>query len=103
MTGLLVAIFVELITGSARRSLDAVASFEDPPRNARAARYRTAAVAIFFISAGLLLTAALLSTFANRPVAEEVCGFSGFIGLHVCVFCGFRYARLNSQSAVGKD
>jgi hypothetical protein len=74
----------------------AVRAIDKAPVNARAQRYRLAALYLFLLSAGLILTAALVDSFvADGRTLSEVFGWSGLAGFQCCTVCGIRYGSLN--------
>ena len=95
--GFIVGIILEFVTAHTRLSV--VESFETPPQNIRASRWRLAALLLFLAFACLLLTAAILHTAAGKPQLGEIFGWSGIVCFELSVLCGLRYAVVNRRES----
>jgi len=96
MGSFLLTVLSHLFTGSAKRWIAAAEAFEAPPTNPAAQRYRVIAFCFFMAFAALVLIAALVDTLAKARSVSEVFGWSGIACFQVCVFCGVRYAIVNT-------
>ena len=98
MLGFILTLILDVATGSSSKMLDAVSSFEDPPRSDAAKRNRR--LALFFLLAGACcaVIAAILFD-VNRPNAvDDIFGWTALLCMLVCVILGFRYQFLNGAS-----
>jgi hypothetical protein len=77
------------------RMYEAAEAFETPPRTRAACRYGALALCLLMAAAALLLTAALVDTFANARLLSERFGWAGIACLILCVYCGLRYKAAN--------
>lgn len=75
----------------------AAEALEKPTSCATAQRYRVAAFCLFMMSAVLMLSASLIHTIVGPVIASDVVGWGAIISLHLWVFCGLRYGKLNRQ------
>ena len=91
----LLNIALHLLTGSTQKVFAAAEALGKPAATPTAQRYRTWAVVFFFLTSAFLLSAAIAFTLAPQNVLNEVLGWTGIVCIHVCVFCGLRYAVLN--------
>ncbi len=98
MLTFLLNILFDLATGSSQKGLDAAEALEQTARNPKAQRYRTLAVVFFLLTSAFLLAAAIAFTLAPNNILNEILGWTGIASLHVCVFCGLRYAVLNRDT-----
>ncbi|TWU50675.1 hypothetical protein Poly51_39680 [Rubripirellula tenax] len=98
MLTFLLAIAVDLLTGSTRKALEAVESFERPPVSPSTRWLRTTALLFFLLASGCLLSAGVIFALNPNNVANEFVGWTGVVCLHVCLLCAFRYSYVNSIS-----
>jgi hypothetical protein len=78
------------------RMIEAAEGFETPPLSRAARRYAVIALCSLLAAVALLVTAALVDTFAEaRPLSEKF-GWAGVVCLILCVYCGLRYKAANA-------
>ena len=89
--------FVQLFSPSTFgvEMIEAAEAFENPPLSRAARRYAVITLCCLLAGAALLVTAALIDTFANvRPLSEKF-GWAGIVCMILCVYCGLRYKDAN--------
>ena len=89
----------DIALGTTRKRLAVAEALESRPRNRAGARIRGIALWLFLISAFLILMAAISHSVAGMPFLGELLGWSGIVGLELCVVCGARYAIVNRSKS----
>lgn len=80
------------------RMYAAAEAFDTPPLTRVARRYGALALCFLMAAAALLLTAALVDTFANARLLSERFGGAGIACLNLSVYCGLRYKAANGST-----
>ena len=95
MTGFLLSMFIDALTGESRRRLNAIGAFDTPPACPAARRYAAAAILFLMVGATLFLASSLVDVLAGDRFMCEVLGWSALGCFQVCFLCGYRYAAIN--------
>jgi hypothetical protein len=93
--------FLQLLSPSTFgiRMIEAAEAFETLPLSRSARRHAVIALCCLLAGATLLVTAALVDTFANIRPLSEACGWAGIACLVLCVCSGLRYKAANRRAA----
>lgn len=98
MLGFAIAVLLDIATGSAAKMLDAVGSFETPPRTTAAKRVRAFALVFLLIGACCGITAGILFDVNKPDPIDDVFGCAALTCMFLCVICGFRYQNCNNST-----
>ena len=91
----------DVISGSAKQRVSAVEAFDTPPLNITARRWAAFTLVMFLAASILLLSAALVDVLLGNRRLSEICGWTGIVGLQLCVVGGLRYKSVNTPEQRG--
>ncbi|WP_419580563.1 hypothetical protein [Stieleria magnilauensis] len=97
MLSFAIALLLDFATGSTAKMLEAVNSFETPPRTSAAKRVRVTALTLLLIGACCGVTAGILFDVNKPDPIDDVFGFAALTCMLLGVICGFRYQICNNS------
>ena len=103
MIAFFLTVFLDVLTGSSFKMLEAVSSFEKPARNSAAKQTRYVAVALLLFGACCGVTAGILFDVNDPKLIDDVFGWTALACVLACVVCGFRYQYVNTVPSEFSD